>query len=246
MILLHGWLGAWGMWQQTMTHLHTEYRTYALDFWGFGESGKRRESYSIDDFVNLVEQFMEQLGIMHAPVIGHSMGGTVSMAFALKYPHRVTKVGVIGSPVAGESLSFLLKLAGMRFIAAAVHNALWALKLGIKISRPMVTKEKRWPEMISADLSQTTMESFLLSIKSLRYTDLSEKLGELEVPLMGIYGAKDVIVNPNQKDLILDLAQRPQVVYFKDAGHFPMLDVPEEFMGVIKQFLDRPVEKISN
>lgn len=246
MILLHGWLGSWGLWQQTMAHLHTEYRTYALEFWGFGESGKRRESYSIEDFVSLVEQFMEQLGIARAPLIGHSMGGTVSLAFALKYPQRVTKVGVIGSPVAGESLSFLLKLAGMRPIAALVHNALWALKLGIKISRPLVTKEKRWPEMISADLSQTTMESFLLSIKSLRDTDLRETLGELEVPLMGIYGAKDVIVSPNQKDLILDLAQQPQVVYFKDAGHFPMLDVPEKFMGAVKQFLDNPVDKKSS
>ena len=236
MILLHGWLGSWYLWQETMTTLQN-YRTYALDFWGFGESGKKRESYSIGDFVSLVRQFMDQLGIVRAPIIGHSMGGTVSLAFAIQNPDRVTKVGVIGSPVEGNSLAFLLKLAGKPFIATIVHNSLWALNLGIRISRPLVTKEKRWPEMIAADLSQTTLESFLLSIRSLRDTDLRDRLDEIPVPLMGIYGAKDVIVNPNQHTLIQKLAQHPKVVYFDNAGHFPMLDDPQHFIQVVQDFL---------
>lgn len=236
MILLHGWLGSWYLWQETMTALQ-DYRTYALDFWGFGESGKKRETYNISDFVSLVNQFMDQLGIVRAPIIGHSMGGTVSMSFAIQNPERVTKVGVIGSPVVGESLAFLLKLAGMPLIASVVHNSLWALNLGIRISRPLVTKEKRWPEMIAADLSQTTAESFLLSIKSLRDTDLSDELSTIPVPLMGIYGARDVIVNPNQHKLIQKYAQYPQVVYLEDAGHFPMLDDSQNFIQVLQNFL---------
>ncbi|HQV95968.1 MAG TPA: alpha/beta hydrolase, partial [Anaerolineales bacterium] len=48
-ILLHGWLGSWGLWQETMAYLGKSYRTYALDFWGFGESGKKRETYAIQD-----------------------------------------------------------------------------------------------------------------------------------------------------------------------------------------------------
>lgn len=240
-ILLHGWLGSWGLWHKTMTALHGQYRTYALDFWGFGESGKKRETYNVSDFVSLVDQFMEQLGIIQAPVIGHSMGGTVSLSFAIQYPERVTKVGVIGSPVDGESLSFLLKLAGKPFIASVVHNALWALKFGLRVASPFITRDKRWYEMISADLSQTTTDSFLLSIKSLRDTDLSELVNTIQVPVMGIYGAKDVIVNPNQKDMILKLVQQPHVTYFENAGHFPMLDDPDRFLQVIKGFLDTPI-----
>ena len=60
MILLHGWLGSWGLWQETMAYLGRYYRTYALDFWGFGESGKKRETYAVQDFVSLVDQFMNQ------------------------------------------------------------------------------------------------------------------------------------------------------------------------------------------
>lgn len=239
-ILLHGWLGSWGLWHKTMTALHGEYRTYALDFWGFGESGKKRETYNITDFVSLVDQFMEQLGIVRAPMIGHSMGGTVSLLFAIQHPERVTKVGVIGSPVDGESLAFLLKLAGKPLIANVVHNALWALKLGIRAAAPFITKDKRWYEMISADLSQTTTESFLLSIKSLRYTDLTDLVETLQVPVMGMYGAKDNIVNPNQKDLILKLSRKPHVYYLDNSGHFPMLDDPDRFIHILKSFLDAP------
>ena len=117
-ILLHGWLGSWGLWQETMAYLGAFYRTYALDFWGFGESGKKRETYAVSDFVSLVDQFMEQLGIIHAPLVGHSMGGTVSLSVAIKYPERVSKVVVVGSPIIGSSLAPLLKLAGYRPIAS--------------------------------------------------------------------------------------------------------------------------------
>jgi pimeloyl-ACP methyl ester carboxylesterase len=237
-ILLHGWLGSWGLWQPTMNHLESDYRTYALDFWGFGESGKRRDSYSVSDYVGLVEQFMEQLGISSAPLIGHSMGGTVSMSVAIKYPKLVSKVGVIGSPVDGSSLSLLLKLASVPFIARIVHSMLGLLKLGIRVYAPIVTKDKRWPDMMDEDLSQTTLESFLLSIKTLRETDLRQQLPNIQVPLMGMYGLRDVIVNPNQRYLVQTLAQRPFVHTLKNSGHFPMLDEPQNFMRMIKDFLD--------
>src|SRR3990172_193737 len=116
-ILLHGWLGSWGVWQETMAYLSRFYRTYALDFWGFGESGKKRTSYAVQDFVSLVDQFMQHLGIESAPLVGHSMGGTVSLSVAIQYHERVRKVVVIGSPIFGSSLSLLLKLAGRRSVA---------------------------------------------------------------------------------------------------------------------------------
>jgi pimeloyl-ACP methyl ester carboxylesterase len=52
-ILLHGYLGSWGLWQDTMTFLGQYYRTYALDFWGFGESGTKRNTYRVQDFTSL-------------------------------------------------------------------------------------------------------------------------------------------------------------------------------------------------
>src|SRR5512141_186932 len=128
-ILLHGWLGSWGLWQETMSFLGRYYRTYALDFWGFGESGKKRKTYAVQDFISLVDQFMEQLGISQAPLVGHSMGGTVSLSVAMQYPQRASKVVVVGSPVIGSSLSLLLKLFGRRPIGYITYQNLWAFKL---------------------------------------------------------------------------------------------------------------------
>jgi pimeloyl-ACP methyl ester carboxylesterase len=87
-----------------MEALAPMYRTYALDFWGFGESDKRRESYDISDFTALVDQFLERLGIQSAPIIGHSMGGTVALSLALERPQRVEKVAAVGAPIDGRSL----------------------------------------------------------------------------------------------------------------------------------------------
>jgi len=57
------------------------------------------------------------------------------------------------------------------------------------------------------------------------------------VPLMGIFGKKDVIVNPNQRKLVQEYASHPQIVYLDNAGHFPMLDDPDRFVQVIHDFL---------
>ena len=107
-ILLHGWLGSWGLWRPTMEALGGQYRCYALDFWGFGESGKKRDSYAVSDFMALVAQFMEALGIEKAPLVGHSMGGTTALGTAIRTPERVTKVCVIGSPIVGYPQSCII------------------------------------------------------------------------------------------------------------------------------------------
>jgi pimeloyl-ACP methyl ester carboxylesterase len=236
-ILLHGWLGSWGLWQNTMAYLGQEYRTYALDFWGFGESGRKQPTFAVDDFVSMVDQFMDRLGIIQAPLVGHSMGGSVSLSVAIQYPQRVTKVVVIGSPIIGSSLAMLLKLAGYRWIAWGVFRAMWALRLGIRIASPFVTGDPSWPEMMDRDLSRTTLESFLLSIASLRQTDLRPSLGEINVPVMGMYGERDVIVNPNQWQLLQAHIPNVRIERFEEAGHFIMLDDPDTFMHTLMEFL---------
>ena len=161
-ILLHGWLGSWGLWQETMTYLGRYYRTYALDFWGFGESGKKRNTYQVQDFVSLVDQFMDKLGILHAPLVGHSMGGTVSLSVAFQYPERVDKVVVIGSPIVGSSLAPLLKIAGYRPMAFLAFNLFGPFRSLMRIYSRFICSDPRFPEMFDHDLSKTTLESFLM------------------------------------------------------------------------------------
>lgn len=238
-ILLHGWLGSWGLWQDTMAYLGRYYRTYALDFWGFGESGKKRETYAVQDFVSLVNQFMEQLGIMHAPLVGHSMGGTVSLSVAIRYPERVSKVVVVGSPIVGSSLAVPLKLAGYRPIAFMLFNMMGGFRLVMKAASPLICRDERFAEMMDRDLSRTTVESFLLSIASLRRTDLRPMLDQIKIPAMGMYGDRDVIVHPKQWQPMQKGIAHAHIERFPLAGHFPMLEEPQQFSERLKNFLDR-------
>jgi pimeloyl-ACP methyl ester carboxylesterase len=221
-----------------MDFLGDSYRTYAIDFWGFGESDKKRESFTVPDFVLLVNEFMEKLGIKNAPLVGHSMGGTVSLSVAINHPEKVSKVVVIGSPIEGSSLSVLLKLASIRVIASLVYKMMDVLKLGIRLAAPVITRESQWPAMIHKDLNNVTLESFLLSISSLRQTDLTPYLPPIYQPVLGMYGDRDVIVNPNQWSILDTYLQRVQIERFKKAGHFIMLDEPTQFKNTLKSYLD--------
>jgi pimeloyl-ACP methyl ester carboxylesterase len=237
-ILLHGWLGSWGLWQETMGFIGRYYRTYALDFWGFGESGKKRDTYAVQDFVSLVDQFMEQLGISQAPLVGHSMGGTVSLSVAIQFPQRVRKVVVVGSPIVGSSLNFLLKMFGRKPVGYVVYNNLWGFQLFYRVLAPFYSKDKHWPEMMDRDISRMTLESFLHSIASLRKTDLRPRLNEIKIPSMGMYGNKDIVVHPGQwKDMLAGIPHA-RIERFQNAGHFIMLDEPQRFSETLKNFLD--------
>ena len=237
-ILLHGWLGSWGYWLDTMEALGCNHRLYALDFWGFGDSGKRRQRYQIDDFVELVEQFMDRLGIPYAPVVGHSMGGTVALSLALTQPHRVCKVAVVGSPVVGSSLNIFLHLAGHPWIAYMVWNMPTALRWGIRLCSPRITREwQKWYEMQIKDLSRTTLEAFFTSIASLRRVDLRSNLPVLRLPVMSVHGVGDNVVNPDQAALIGRYVRGARIEMMSQSRHFPMLDEPEAFNQRLHSFL---------
>jgi pimeloyl-ACP methyl ester carboxylesterase len=237
-IFLHCWLGSWNYWLSTMEFLaNHHYKTYALDFWGFGESAKQG-TFSVREYVEMVDQFMERMGLASARVMGHSMGGTVSLSLTLAHPQRVSKVAVVGSPIAGSGLSPLLKLSGNRRFAQLLYAVPGLLPAVIKALSTTYAHDWRtlW-EMLARDLSRTTVESFSRSIGDLRRTDLRPRLHECHVPAMGIYGRRDNIVSPRQGELLRDGVADARVHYFDASGHFPMLDETQRFHEPILGFL---------
>ncbi len=237
-VLLHCWLGSWNYWLSTMEFLGERgYKTYALDFWGFGESAKQG-SFTVSEYVLMVEQFMERMGLRSAYVMGHSMGGTVSMTLALTHPQRTLKVTVVGSPLVGSSLSLLLKLSGYQAFARLLYGVPGLLSASIRVLSMTYARDWRtlW-QMLRRDLSRTTVDSFSRSIRDLREMDLRPRLPECQAPAMGIYGRKDNIVDPDQGEVLRLGVPRATVHYFERSGHFPMLDEPDRFHQVIYDFL---------
>ncbi|RLC67556.1 MAG: alpha/beta hydrolase [Chloroflexi bacterium] len=236
-VLLHGWLESWDHWLGTMESVSRNYKAYALDFWGFGESGKQEGSFTVQDYIEMVDQFMDRLGIEQAPIVGHSMGGTVSLGLTLDHPKRVEKVMVVGSPVVGDGLALFLRLSAQRYLAELFYQM---FPIGVRILSPIYARDwKTWYKMFERDLSRTTLESFYYSIASLRRTDLRPRLHEIQVPVMGIYGRVDRIVDPNQGQVLARGVQTADIRTFEESGHFPMLDEPERFYRTVCEFLDR-------
>mgnify|MGYP001773469563 CR=1 FL=1 len=228
-ILLHGWLGSWGYWLEAMKELSSKYGVYALDFWGFGESDRRRESFRVEDFIWLVMDFMDKLGIHEASLVGHSMGGTVALSVALRRPEKIRKVGVVGSPIDGKSLSFLLKMAAIPQLAFMAWNNPWFFRMLLRAMAPRTTRPwQQWYEMLLKDLSRVTLASFFQSINSLYHTDLRPYIGQIKTDVFGIYGLRDNIVAPSQAKLV-EKIPGAKVHVLPQWGHFPMLDDPPRF-----------------
>lgn len=239
-VFLHGWLNSWDVWRDTMIALSSlhRYKIYALDFWGFGDSAKRKAPpFQIPTYVSMVHQFLDIMGIEKAPIIGHSMGGTVAMSLALEHPACVEKVAVVGSPMDGRSLNILLKLAGMRSIAILVWRIPYILRFIVWL---MIARDgPKVHRMIERDLSRTTLEAFFRSIDSLRRTDLRPRLREVRMPALGIFGRRDNIVDPRQAEVMRAYIPHAQVWVLERSRHFPMIDEPEQFNGIVVDFLEQ-------
>lgn len=237
-LLLHGWISSWAVWRETMIHIAEQqrFRVYALDFWGFGESAKEKTPpFKISSYVSMVEQFMEIMGIQSAPVIGHSMGGTVSLCLTLAHPTRVRKVAVVGSPIVGSSLNVLLKLGSVRWIANALFRIPAALRLVIWYI--LAGDSRTVQRMIFRDVSRVSVESFFRSIGDLWRTDLRQGLEQISVPTLGIFGEHDNIVHPNQSRDLATGVPHARIQMMPGSRHFPMLDEPELFRKTLLDFL---------
>jgi pimeloyl-ACP methyl ester carboxylesterase len=96
---------------------------------------------------------------------------------------------------------------------------------------------KKVRDMILRDVKRTTMQSFFRSIGDLRETDLSAQLCSLQIPALGVYGARDNIVSPDNAALLARGAHFSEIAMMDQSRHFPMTDEPGRFVSVMSHFL---------
>ena len=109
----------------------------------------------------------------------------------------------------------------------------------------VICSDPRFPAMMDRDLSKTTLESFLLSIASLRRTDLRPMFDQIKVPALGIYGDRDKVVHPKQWQPMQAGISQVHIERFPIAGHFPMLEEPQKFSEKLKAFLDKDYDAVA-
>lgn len=220
-ILVHGWLGSWRYWVPVMDELSAEYRAYALDLWGFGDSDKNRERYGVDDYVELLVSFMDEMGIWRAPLVGHTLGAVIATKLAAEYPDRVSKVLAVGLPLSSRVIN-------RRLLSAGPNDSL---------ARLFWHRQRPYDE-VETGAAKTAKNAVALTIQAVARLDLQEILEEIDVPLLAVYGAKDNVIDPVQADALEEDLYSARAIVLARTHHFPMLDNTATFTRLLRDFMD--------
>lgn len=98
-ILLHGMLGSWRYWVPLLQRLQQSYRLYAIDLFGFGDSARNPDHFTLERQVELVKTVMDDLGLPKAAFIGHGLGALVAAEFARRHPDHAARLMLVSAPL---------------------------------------------------------------------------------------------------------------------------------------------------
>jgi pimeloyl-ACP methyl ester carboxylesterase len=234
-IFLHSWVGSWRYWVSTMDLMAERYRTYALDFWGFGDSEHQGASFTIDDYVHCLIAFMEKMGIAQANLVGHGLGGMVAIRAAQEHPEHFLRLVVVSTPIHGQVLSEVSKPGKFaRFLGRNTLASVWAkLIRQVPVDDPEVQKDLyEDTDSLSEDVMQRIYESMI-------ETDLQPSLRAIQnIPVLIIYGEKDTIVPPDHAQFLNgDAARFQQLIVLPQVNHFPFLEQTSTFSRLLIDFM---------
>ena len=226
------------------------FKVITLDNRGIGRSDCEVPwSVSVHDMAEDVFAVLDQLNIESAHVMGISLGGMIALAMGLDQPERCRSLTVINSSIAGQ----LTPRLSIPAIAKMVRNARRLTKIDDILAEllvsPHYTNERR-AELKAEWLKIMEVEGFphLTSVKqalaALRF-QVTEKLAQLTVPTLVMYGTGDQFVPVVNSLMIHRMIPKARLVKLEGAGHDAMIECPQELADEMRQFISE-VERSSN
>lgn len=238
-ILVHGLGGFAASWTPALRALAPHARLLAPDLPGFGRSAKPRLRYGLELFTAALEGFAGALGLGPVSVVGHSLGGTVALAWALERPHRVERVALLGGLVPGipyrPALVYrILAVPGVgETLALLGSRPVYRAALARCLARP---RSELVAFLVNHDYAVRTSwparAAYLSTVRAVR-EDVEAQAPEFRgalrrfgVPALLVHGARDPVVPPAHCQAAGDLLPRAEVRWLDDCGHFPHLECP--------------------
>ena len=218
-IFLHGWVGSWRYWIPAMQAASISFRTYALDLWGFGDSAKNPYYYAIENQTELLDQFLQEMGIGKIALVGHGLGAVIALLYTAKYPRFVDRLMTVCLPNDQSSINPRLTSTSPLELAG------WLLDRSTSIDSVFVEAPK-------AD--QKAIQS---SITGLQQVSLEELALNLSKPCLMVYGQGDPAVTMPPVEKSIFLPEHIHQIIFEQSGHFPMLDETSKFNRLLADFL---------
>lgn len=235
-ILAHGWAASHHDWDKIFPHLvKAGYRVYALDQLGHGQSEKPSEAYAyqLDQLYGAFCQWVDNLALaLPFALVGHSMGGYISLRYTLENPERVTALGLVDPLYAPEQLTFL------------AHQILCQPALLEKVLRHTPEQLPYPLNEIVPPATRHTLQDYSQASPYIAYTlaaipSLDGKLNCISQPTMLLYGSADLSLQPSSFQNLHQ--QLPHVVDFlriSGAGHTPHITHANLVNRHILDFLD--------
>ena len=222
LIFIHGWVGSWRYWWPSMQALSAHYRTFAFDLWGFGDSSKSPETYSLNNYVQMVGQFIDKLGVARPVIlVGHGLGAIVALNYTVQSPGNVAKVATIAMPVTSTYLTNRLQGADADSLANRV------------LGRAETFSE------IEGETRKVDPVAITKSVEALGNLDLVSAITNLNRPLLMVYGSQDnLVLPPNGEHSYLQQSVNDRFyVELELCHHFPMLQEKAKFNRLLLDFI---------
>lgn len=242
LVLLHGLHGhlLWWHWFQ-VAELSRHYRVITLDQRGHGKSFKPAEGYSIEAMAEDLHQLLRQLNVEQAHIGGASMGGMVSLAFALAHPEMVRSLVLVDSypytpKVIQEAIQVWIEDTRTRgypkvmetfdddYAAALFSPAFRAAHPEFPAYETRLVLDNLMPDV-----------AFIGCCQAIQRFDVLERLGEITAPVLIVTSDEGMAYEEG-----LGMHQRlPRAELWAPpgVGHSPHIEIPEEFNRRVLGFL---------
>jgi len=252
-VLIHCFSCAMDWWDGMLPMLERRHRVVSVDLLGHGGSEKPASGYTPQNQARVVSQALERLHVRNAEVVGHSLGGAVTVALAQEHPQLVGKAVIIDMPP-DNSYGDLGFIAGLAF-QPVIGEALWRIKPDFSIRDGLG---------VAFAPGFDVPDAFVEDVRRLTYTaydespdgaddyvgeeSLDQRMKEAGEPLMVLMGAEEQIVNDPQRALDQYKAAVPdaETHLIADAGHSPNVEQPRETAQLVLRFANRPEEQVAS
>ncbi|WP_067671445.1 alpha/beta fold hydrolase [Nocardia miyunensis] len=245
-LLVHGLGGSWQTWLENLPALSSRYRVIAVDLPGFGQSQPLPQPVTIDDLVGSLTALLDELDIGQAVVIGHSLGGLVSMRLADAHPDRVRRLILLssgGAPL-GEARLAAINLGFTAF------NALFALPgvPGLIARRRMLRRtllrgftsdpDSLAPQLAAEVIPAMRAPGFKAAISAGVRANRVMNPARITCPVLVIWGENDRILPLAAATELVDNLADARLEVIEGVGHCAMFESPAVFNAIVLHYLE--------
>lgn len=233
LLLLHGLFGALSNFQGIIDHFSEEYNVL-VPLLPIFELPIRK--VSVGGLVDHVADFIEMKGFEKVNVLGNSLGGHISLLYVLAHPDRVSSVILTGSSGLFESAmgSTFPKRGNYEFIKKKAEDTFYD---------PTVATKELVDEIFDIVNDRNKAIRIVATAKSAVRHNLSDKLHQIKVPTLLIWGREDIVTPAFVGEKFNELIEGSKLVFVEKCGHAPMMEKPEEFNEILEAFLESVTAK---